>query len=78
MPCTVKQSYSEHAYNEFTLIVKRFSFPVVLKQHIMKSLDIMNEFDSESKSLPLPPKHFTISKFYCDTDVIRVFTLLYL
>lgn len=26
--CTAKQGYSEHAYNEFTLTVKYFSFPV--------------------------------------------------
>lgn len=46
---TVKHAYSEHAYNELTLIVKWFSFPVGLK-HIVKLMDIMNYVYNKAKS----------------------------
>lgn len=38
---TVKHSYGEHTYNEFTLTVKRFSFPVILL-HVVNFRDITN------------------------------------
>lgn len=43
---TVEHAYSEHAYNELSLIVKRFSFPVDC-EHIVKLTDITNYIYNE-------------------------------
>lgn len=44
----VKHTYSAHTYNELTLIVKWFSFPLGFK-HIVKLTDITNYIYNEAK-----------------------------
>lgn len=37
---TVKHCYRKHTYNEFTLAVKGFSFPIVLKYELIEYYEL--------------------------------------
>lgn len=64
---TVKHSYSTQAYNELTLIVKWFSFPLDFK-YIEKLMNITNNIYNEAKLSH--PWHLVICVFYCTCKLL--------